>query len=82
MANKGDLLDIPGIHEVLSEHYNDAVLEAFDEDNPEEDDEESEDVDCQKCGGLGEFSGTISYPASKCTDCNGTGIMQEEPETT
>jgi len=41
MANKGDLLDIPGIHEILSEYYNNEVLEAFDEDQPRQ---------C-KCGG-------------------------------
>ena len=74
MANKGDMLDIPGIYEILSEHYNDAVLEAFDEENPEdEDDEEPEGIDCPTCGGEGRVSGTISYPDSECQDCKGTG---------
>ncbi len=44
----GELLTIPGIYEVVSEHFNNAAIKLMEEDEEEEDQE-----DCEDCGGSG-----------------------------
>lgn len=41
-----DLLAIPGVYEIVSEHYNNEVLEALESERPEEE----EEGDCENCG--------------------------------
>ena len=43
--NSDTLLSIPGVYEVLSEHFNNEVLEIWGEENPEDEDEETDEED-------------------------------------
>ena len=37
------LLQVPGIYEILSEHFNNEVLERWEDDHPDDDEDEDDD---------------------------------------